>query len=681
MKRLFSFLFFALALTASAVDRSTITGPIGDLSGSFAGRIEFWPLSTGYFLGNVPIVGTFRSVAITNGSFYTTLAAGRYLIKFPPTTNYFFGYVPIGTNTYTLSQIVTNVFVVVDLNALHGATNQTPLLQDVNAATYAITNLSRLALGGNSINSWDDVTNYFTQTGTGGGGSSTDPRFTSSPGTITPASNNFAVVNTLTASSVSAANLSGSGASITGLNANNIAAGTVPEANSAHTLTNVTIWGGVYRGLASWLTNSFGVSAFPTNAGTPGQIIALTPDMTNTYFIDPTGAGDMLKANNLSDLQSTATGRTNIGANDAGNLTAGTIGLARLPNSVVTNNYSILLQLKNLLRSTAGATFSSVTRSNSSAPTGYRNTTDRPTADSRWVFSFQSDDTLSTSDLWEVNLTNGNFSLLSGGQYNGNGGGLTNIPITGITQPGVIVTNGESQAITFSNAVTVVGTFTATTLNLATNNSTNLFLVGLSNDYARLTSSGQLTSTRNGNGWTNIPLISTLSIPIGAWSSNNVTATDMTPASAVTLTNTGDSFIFADSVSNTIMTRLTMPSDWDGGTVKFSLWVFAAGTNNSTATKSVWSVEGSASTNTTSPTWGTAITVTNTISTNAFQATEAITRAITIGDSPVARGTTLWRIKRLGAATGDTETNTLHLADTALHINRNSITNFPTETP
>ena len=168
MKKLLYLLILPL-LALTAFGAATITGPIADLTGgSWGSRIEFWPQSTPFFTGTTAIVGPMRSVAITNGNFSTSLVAGRYLCKFPPTVNQFYVYVPTGTATYTLSDITTNVFVVITLGDLAGATNQTPLLQDVNGATYSITNLGGVGIGANELTSWDQVTNYFTQSGAGG---------------------------------------------------------------------------------------------------------------------------------------------------------------------------------------------------------------------------------------------------------------------------------------------------------------------------------------------------------------------------------------------------------------------------------------------------------------------------------------------------------------------------------
>lgn len=111
MKRL----LLVLAFLVSPIFAATITGPIGDLTGgAYSPRVEFWPQSTPFFSGTTAIVGPMKTVAVTNGTFSTTLVAGRYYTRFPPTTNGFTIYVPTGTNTYTLSQVATNVFYVVD---------------------------------------------------------------------------------------------------------------------------------------------------------------------------------------------------------------------------------------------------------------------------------------------------------------------------------------------------------------------------------------------------------------------------------------------------------------------------------------------------------------------------------------------------------------------------------------
>ena len=102
--------FLTLLLSALSAFASTITGPVGDLSGSaFNPRVEFWPLSTPFNIGNTNIVGPPKTVPVVSGNFSQVLVAGRYLVKFPPTTNSFYIHVPNDTATYSLAAVSTNV--------------------------------------------------------------------------------------------------------------------------------------------------------------------------------------------------------------------------------------------------------------------------------------------------------------------------------------------------------------------------------------------------------------------------------------------------------------------------------------------------------------------------------------------------------------------------------------------
>lgn len=103
-------IFLTLLLSALSAFASTITGPVGDLSGSaFNPRVEFWPLSTPFNIGNTNIVGPPKTVPVVSGNFSQVLVAGRYLVKFPPTTNSFYIHVPNDTATYSLAAVSTNV--------------------------------------------------------------------------------------------------------------------------------------------------------------------------------------------------------------------------------------------------------------------------------------------------------------------------------------------------------------------------------------------------------------------------------------------------------------------------------------------------------------------------------------------------------------------------------------------
>jgi hypothetical protein len=104
-------LLIAFSVFASIViNAATITGPVGDLTGgAFNPRIEFWPLSTPFNIGNTNIVGPAKVVPVVGGNFSQLLVAGKYLVKFPPTTNSFYIHVPNDTGTYSLAAVSTNV--------------------------------------------------------------------------------------------------------------------------------------------------------------------------------------------------------------------------------------------------------------------------------------------------------------------------------------------------------------------------------------------------------------------------------------------------------------------------------------------------------------------------------------------------------------------------------------------
>lgn len=102
---------------------------------------------------------------------------------------------------------------------------------------------------------------------------------------------------------MTASGFMGDGSQLTHLNASAINAGTVPPAN---------------LGSGSSITTKF-----------------LRGDST---WVSISGGGDMLAANNLSDVADAATARANIGANSAANLSTGTLPDARLQPDVLTNN-------------------------------------------------------------------------------------------------------------------------------------------------------------------------------------------------------------------------------------------------------------------------------------------------------------------------------------------------------
>jgi hypothetical protein len=179
------------------------------------------------------------------------------------------------------------------------------------------------------------------------GSSGTDARFTSTEGTITAASNTLAAT-TIAATTVTATTLSGSGSGLTALNASQISSGTIPLARNdsavvtngdtrATTLLNITR----IVGKGSELTNSHGLAIFPSGAGSSGQFLMQSADGISTEWAAASGGGGgLLAVNNLAELTDKPTARYNIGADNASNLTNGTLPFSRLtsiPLSLVTN--------------------------------------------------------------------------------------------------------------------------------------------------------------------------------------------------------------------------------------------------------------------------------------------------------------------------------------------------------
>jgi len=233
--------------------------------------------------------------------------------------------------------------------------------------------------------------------------------------------------------------------------------------------------------------------------------------------------------------------------------------------------------------------------------------------------------------------------------------------------------------------------------NTATFNDTGNHYVVISN--GTLTASGNVTGAvltatsqinGNGAGVTNVPIVTSVAIPMGAFFTSNVadglTLTAATPSNP---TNTGDAYVFADSVTNTVNIRFALPWDWNGSTVRVGLRSFCTGTNaaqgSAPPTNVVWSVRAAAIGNgdlDNNVTWGTAVVVTNGVGTNAFKGSESITANLTVGNSASSAKSILWQISRLGAATGDTETNnSLVLSEVRVYYQRNTRTDFPTASP
>lgn len=128
---------------------STVTGPIADLAGlGFNPRVEFWPLSTPYNSGNTNVVGPMKSVQAVSGNFSQVLLAGRYLVKFPPTTNSFIIIVPNDNSTYSLSTLSSNVASVSSITSTYFITSNQFASALTNQDTRNVTFLGTVASSG-----------------------------------------------------------------------------------------------------------------------------------------------------------------------------------------------------------------------------------------------------------------------------------------------------------------------------------------------------------------------------------------------------------------------------------------------------------------------------------------------------------------------------------------------------
>ena len=180
--------------------------------------------------------------------------------------------------------------------------------------------------------------------------------------------------------------------------------------------------------------------------------------------------------------------------------------------------------------------------------------------------------------------------------------------------------------------------------------------------------------------------VTSVTIPMGAWFNTFLDdGAALTAATFFAPTNTADGWAFADSVTNRIRTRLALPIDWDAGTVEMEIRALCTGTNSSLATNTVWAVRGAALgelDREDSPTFGTAVSVTNHISTNSYIQGVCITLPITVGNTPAATKSILWELQRWGADTGDTMTNSsVTVVETRLFFRRTTSNTFPTSSP
>ena len=205
--------------------------------------------------------------------------------------------------------------------------------------------------------------------------------------------------------------------------------------------------------------------------------------------------------------------------------------------------------------------------------------------------------------------------------------------------------------------------------------------------------SSAATNNLGGTSFTNLAIVSSDWIPIGAWWSNNIPGTPYSSASAVVITNSGDAFEFAQSATNCIRFRWGTPWDYNGGTVKAMLTTCSRWTNdtggNTKLTNALFAIRMAALTNGVqedNPSWGTAVWSTNKIhfaNTNLVSYTN-ITTAITIGGNITNNTDVLIEIQRLGATTNliSNTTNLVALiGGVKIFYQRNTRVDFPASTP
>lgn len=333
----------------------------------------------------------------------------------------------------------------------------------------------------------------------------------------------------------------------------------------------------------------------------------------------------------------------------------------------------------------------------------------------------------STGFAWQFSTN----VFLSGGRYIGDGSGLTNLA----TAAGVgwVATN-ESRAVAITNTGNLLGgslvapngAVGAPSIRFLNDTDTGLYSTGsggtfsvtingvntwefgdgvggrmfrpaADNTYdigtavlrpANIWAANQIAAplfTGGGAGLTNIGIVTSVTIPMGAWFTNNVAdGASLSAASAMSVTNAGDAFCFTDGVTNVARTRFALPWDWNGSTVQVELRSTSAATNGLLATNSVFAVRAVAIGNNDrldNLTFGTPIIMTNKIGTTAYTVQATIGSTLTIGNSPNSTKSILWEIQRLGTHAGDTTTNVVCITEARVYYKNNTRLDFPTATP
>lgn len=163
------------------------------------------------------------------------------------------------------------------------------------------------------------------------------------------------------------------------------------------------------------------------------------------------------------------------------------------------------------------------------------------------------------------------------------------------------------------------------------------------------------------------PFVRTIDIPMGAWFTNNCgNGADVSVASMVTLTNSGDTPVFTvnATTTNEIRTRFSLPKDADfTSPIQIHTFWACTGTNSASQSKTNFVVQNDAAAvgpadRLDNLTFGSALYWTNNVSPFPWeQGTEGITSTLTIGNTPATGKGIIWRVRVLGNAAGTTITN------------------------
>lgn len=176
-------------------------------------------------------------------------------------------------------------------------------------------------------------------------------------------------------------------------------------------------------------------------------------------------------------------------------------------------------------------------------------------------------------------------------------------------------------------------------------------------------------------------VVRSMAIPMGAWFTNGISGslaiqTNLTGGS-------GDTWSFADGVTNSVRILVPMPVTWDAGTVKFSFDMGSTG-NNTSSTNTVYSLRAASITSNAgdvaTPTWGTSITFTNHISAVSNRLVTCITGPLTIGNTPAINKQVLFELTRMNADATDVNTNNIQVAGSQLFYSTITDPVMPTTT-